>query len=1200
MTSAQIGSRARPPVPVKLLDHHRTQLIEGAGIDPAVVAERGYESVHRGSDTADAPASLRRLKVLGVPKSGRDTPARLPGLVIPLYRSTGERVGITYRPDNPPRDPVTGKPRKYLQSAGRPAVLDVHPRNAQYMPDPTVPLWVTEGTKKADALTSRGQCVVALAGVFNWRSRHGTLGDWEDIQLKGRQVFVCFDSDARTNPNVLRAMIRFGRWLRSKGANPYYLITPSEVDGKATKGADDYLVAGGTVEGLRASATTTEPTVSTDDGAFSDAKLADIIAEDVLDGSYVWCKGLGWMAWAGNRWRDCSEETVTEAVRVYSIGRFEDVVSAARTGRDLNKAAADGWRSMLNVGRIRGVLTLARGIVERRADEFDAHPDLLNTPGGVVDLRTGDVGPADPDLLLTKVTRGKYRPGFVHEDWQSALGAVPAASVPWLQARFGQAATGYPTPDGLMPILQGVGENGKSLLTTDGVVHALGDFAGPASSKLFMSTKGSEHSTEMADLRGQRLLVAEELTEGRSIDVTALKRIQDVGTIKARLVHKDNMVFEASHSLFCTTNYVPVISETDHGTWRRLALVKFPYRFLKPNQPLHGPNDRAGDPGLKARIRAGATGQHDAIVTWVVEGARRWYEDRSGAAGTMDLPAGVASDTRAWRKEADRVLAFWSELLIADPYSSVWAVDLLSAFNKWLAENGHSPWAKETFHPRFKAHEETQLHRVVERRERNAGGLDRPAWIQGFGESRVPARPVVYRGVRFRTSADGDGPDDDQTPQPPEPDGGPGRSADHQQGSDRPNADGPAVGAPAGDVEPVAVPSAAATVCSACGLPMVVVDPGQTTHPTCSDVPTGTPVDPVRRAGSGRGSGSRPGQAARRWKRQRVDRLAERFGRARAVLAGVAEGEDEPSLSLIALLEGRGAPGLPCRVVDGVWVEARRVPEGGQPAVLEDVLTFASGIGWDRPFTGPAVRLDGSGRWISAASSAAVGWDALAHTGPVEIPERGQIMPGAYRVRVHPWAEDGPCPLGDTPYAGGLESVWVMAPTVGLLRDLVQAGRWPDVTVLDSWTSSHVVRLDESGWVSGIRDLRSHVISTYGRDSDQYREVKTAFGQSFSLMEGKRDPGRSWEFGCGVQRPDWAFTVYSLSAATMWRTWDRARRLSPDNPPVALQATDEIVVPEAAMDLVTCDAGIRDGRIRLDPSGSQLGTFKVKGVVSYE
>ena len=62
--------------------------------------------------------------------------------------------------------------------------------------------------------------------MYNWRSTLGTLGDWEDVPLRGRKVFVCFDADAATNPNVAKAMKRLGAWLRSKGAKPHYIVTP--------------------------------------------------------------------------------------------------------------------------------------------------------------------------------------------------------------------------------------------------------------------------------------------------------------------------------------------------------------------------------------------------------------------------------------------------------------------------------------------------------------------------------------------------------------------------------------------------------------------------------------------------------------------------------------------------------------------------------------------------------------------------------------------------------------------------------------------------------------------------------------------------------------------------------------------------------------------------------------------------------------
>jgi putative DNA primase/helicase len=728
-----------------LFDSARRELEQDSAIDPAVIAERGYESIHR--PTNGDQRQRERLRRLGIPTWAIKEDYYFPGLYIPMFGPTGQRVSCQWKPRTPVpnRD---GKKMKYASPKGQTSRLDVHPRNTSAITDPTIEKWISEGIKKGDALTSRGICAISLTGVFNWRSHLGTLGDWEDVLIKGVTWTVCFDSDARLNRNVLRAMVRFGRWLKSRGTyRVYYLIVPTEVNGLAVKGVDDFFAAGGTLEELKAARTTTEPNPGSTDDTYSDARLAETIADDVLADQFMWVSGLGWLGWDGRRWAEATDVAAIEAVRQYVLDQFTEAVEALRNGQG-DRQAIDGWRQMLGAGRMRSVLALARGIVERKADELDHDLDLLNTPSGVVDLRTGDLLPHDPTLLMTKITNGSYRPGFTHADWIKALEALPAIERKWLQTRIGQAITGHTTPDGVMPVLQGAGENGKSALTTDGPVPALGGYASMASTKLFQASKGSEHSTERADLRGKRLLVAEELTEGRSIDITALKQIQDVGTIRARYVHKDNIEFQASHSLLTTTNYIPVVSETDHGTWRRLALLKFPYTFRKPGQALQSTSDRAGDPTLKARIREGADGQHDAIVTWAVDGAVKWYAD---PATSLQPTKKINADTREWRTDADRILGLWDEQIIADADRCILATDMLEAFNKWLDSNGHAAWAKETFGPRFEQHAETVKHRVTKEQARDLTGLDRTR--NPFGKD-APARAVVYKGVRFQTDLD--------------------------------------------------------------------------------------------------------------------------------------------------------------------------------------------------------------------------------------------------------------------------------------------------------------------------------------------------------------------------------------------------------------------------------------------------------------
>jgi P4 family phage/plasmid primase-like protien len=776
--------------------YHRKELEAESAIDPAVIAERGYITIERpdtnenfsfrmpgGRHMGGAGINSREfLSRLGFPSWATRENYFYPGLWIPNYAPDGSLTAGQWKPRNPVpnRD---GKKMKYASARGGATTLDVHPRwtRDRGQEDPALlpwiqttdrRLWITEGVKKADSLTSRDEVTIALSGVFNWRNQHGTLGAWEDVPLKGREVVLCFDADTVAKPMVAQAMQRLGKWLvHKKVKSVTYCVVPAEFENvTGIKGVDDFFAAGGSIKYLEQHAFSKKPPkVTATEDKFTDARLAETLAVEVLDGAFCWAAGLDWLAWDGRVWKEVHEVSVIEAVRQWVLEKFAD--AAARL-RDQNEGDAagdvDGWRSLLSANRAKTVLSLARGIVEKRAEEFDADPDLLNTPGGIVHLPTKEILPHDPDLLITKITNGSYRPGYTHPDWLRALTILPENVAAWMQIRIGQSITGHTTPDGIVLFLQGGGENGKSLMSTDGLLPALGGYGAAASPKLFANS-GREHSTERAELRGQRLVIAEELTEGRSVDVTSLKQVADVTRITARRTHKDNMSFDASHTILVTTNYIPVISETDHGTWRRLALVKFPFTFVKPGKPIENPEtERRGDPTLKQRIKDGKNGQHDAAVTWAVEGAFAWYENmRAIEAGDGEVvsvmlpPKQVEEDTFAWRMDADRILGFWSEMLIPDPAAIVLAADVTEMFNEWLTTGGHSPWAKETFRPRFAEHAETKRHRAAFKRKARLATLAahvhrKPAPAGSFGPAKaLPAQADAWQGFRFRLDADG-------------------------------------------------------------------------------------------------------------------------------------------------------------------------------------------------------------------------------------------------------------------------------------------------------------------------------------------------------------------------------------------------------------------------------------------------------------
>jgi hypothetical protein len=127
----------------------------------------------------------------------------------------------------------------------------VPPGIADQLADPSLPLWITEGSKKADCGVLQGLCVIALTGVWNWRGKNEfgsttALADWHDIPLNGRRVIIAYDGDVSRNAAVQKAMAELARYLsETKGAQVQYLHLP---DTEQKTGLDDYLMGGNTVE----------------------------------------------------------------------------------------------------------------------------------------------------------------------------------------------------------------------------------------------------------------------------------------------------------------------------------------------------------------------------------------------------------------------------------------------------------------------------------------------------------------------------------------------------------------------------------------------------------------------------------------------------------------------------------------------------------------------------------------------------------------------------------------------------------------------------------------------------------------------------------------------------------------------------------------------------------------------------------------
>lgn len=151
----------------------------------------------------------------------------------------------------PPIVTADGHTRKYHQAKGSAPYLYLPPLHnwRAVAADPTIPIIVTEGEKKAAAGCQGGLVVMGTAGVWCWRMQleNGERLVLQELDLLvwlGRRVEIVPDSDAWRSDKMMQVLAGFyalGRELTQRGAHVQLVQLPES--GGIKVGLDDFLVS---------------------------------------------------------------------------------------------------------------------------------------------------------------------------------------------------------------------------------------------------------------------------------------------------------------------------------------------------------------------------------------------------------------------------------------------------------------------------------------------------------------------------------------------------------------------------------------------------------------------------------------------------------------------------------------------------------------------------------------------------------------------------------------------------------------------------------------------------------------------------------------------------------------------------------------------------------------------------------------------
>lgn len=457
--------------------------------------------------------------------------------------------------------------------------------------------------------------------------------------------------------------------------------------------------------------------------------VAEWLVKSGLNSELTYSPALGWLMWDDRRWEPVTDDAIKK--RVIRAVKMANI-RAIDTGLDRN--VIKKLNNYMTESKTKALTALVRALTVDEGPGYDTRSDLLNVANGVINLRTGELMPHDPKYMFTKISKIEYHPDAKDSDWDQVLAALDPEVMDWMQIRFGQAATGYATPDAVLPIGIGGGSNGKTTLIT-AIRNAMGDFQTTVPDKLILGSP-NDHSTEKTALMGARMAFIDETPEGRHLNVGLIKTLLGTSEMSARKIAKDPITWKPTHSMFLMTNHLPQVAENDHGTTRRFALVRFNKRFKR-------------DDAFYARVVEADGPVATAALTWIVQGAKRWYANNKSI---PNMPARVQADTDEWFQESDPTNEYIEDRFVLDPNSAILVKEVNEDINTWLMMNSMKTWSKNLTSSRLpnSASFKNQGIKPVQadRSKKLIEQLDLKF------DTEVPSKARIYRGLRWRKTGE--------------------------------------------------------------------------------------------------------------------------------------------------------------------------------------------------------------------------------------------------------------------------------------------------------------------------------------------------------------------------------------------------------------------------------------------------------------
>jgi P4 family phage/plasmid primase-like protien len=639
-------------------------------------------------------------------------------LCIPFLSADGKPTGYCrLKPDSPRKSKSDGKIVKYESPKGMANRAYIPPGTWAALRDSSAPLVITEGEKKAAAADQHGFACVGLVGVYGWQKKRAKdnrgkpfgdrelIDDLASVPLQGRIVYLCFDSDVATNPNVWRAEWHLAEALSCNGAIVKVICLPAGEPGPNGKpdkiGLDDYLIVHGPEAFRQMLAEAVDPTppekgLVPNEAPDDPHRLARIYRNERCqhaEGLTLRFYREEWHRWDGSAYRVLPVTELRAELTASAKAEMDQVNLIAQKLHDSGgpppKVRKISNGLMNNIGLALESMTVCPGTVEPPAwwdGETWNLRNLIALSNGLLDL---DALFADKSDVLLPHTPRWFSPVClpypfdIDADcprWQATLARILEADserIALLQEWFGLCLT-PDTSRQKFVVLEGEGANGKSV-----VCAALEAMLGsPNCSHVPLEVFGERF--QLTPTIGKLANIATEVGELDKAAEGFLKSFTSGDPMQFDRKHKPPIQSVPTARLVLATNNRPRFSDRSGGLWRRMILM--PFRVTIPE------NDPGRIRGMDKPDWWIASGDLPGILNWALAGLDRLRrEDRF-------TRSEICEQTLAeYRTENNPARMFLLEMCREDPQEQAPCGKLYRAYTGWCNANGYSPLADRSF-----------------------------------------------------------------------------------------------------------------------------------------------------------------------------------------------------------------------------------------------------------------------------------------------------------------------------------------------------------------------------------------------------------------------------------------------------------------------------------------------------------------------